>query len=71
MTQYQTIACPIEVPIDCSETFPSGGGTIYSAGFFVQSILTDRYASYRIVSVSLESLSSIEFILKNVVILIY
>ena len=39
-----------------------GGGTIYSNGFFVHSILADRYNHRRELRlVSLESLSSVEY----------
>ena len=45
-----------------------GGGTIYSNGFFfVQSILADRYIHRRELRlVSLESLSSVEYEIKNI-----
>ena len=44
-----------------------GGGTIYSNWvFFVQSILADRYIHRREFRlVSLESLSSVEYVIKN------
>ena len=46
---------------------PLEGGTIYSNGFFVQSILADRYIHRREVRlVSLESLSSVEYGTKKI-----
>ena len=44
-----------------------GEGTIYSNGFFVQSILADRYINGRELRlVSLESLSSVEYRIKKI-----
>ena len=44
-----------------------GGGTIYSNGFFVQSILADRYIHRRELRLaSLESLSSVEYGIKKI-----
>ena len=44
-----------------------GEGTIYSNGFFVQSILADRYIHRRELRlISLESLSSVEYGIKEI-----
>ena len=52
----------VAIPVD-------GGGTIYSNGFFVQTILADRYINRRELRlVLLQSLSSVEYgITKNFV----
>ena len=46
----------------CSDPSREGGGSIFSDGFFVQTILADRYIHGRELRlVSLESLSSVEY----------
>ena len=61
LTKISPIMIFVPTPLE------GGGGTIYSNGFFVHSILADRYNHRRELRlVSLESLSSVEYGIKKI-----